>query len=448
MSYINCPECKKIISDKIKFCPGCGFPIGEFTDPALGDEEEDGISYAVSYESQNDMKSPVIPSSEMYRIPQKNEKTDAAEEIVPSKEYESVIRKSEAPLRKKRRVYAAAASVILAAAVITGVIVSLWMGFSPGNSTDNENSGSADISQTSEQEMPLDMSDTYITGTEVRYNDRFMNLESSEKRPFVAVVEDKEYLANNDDPYYYYILMDEGCASKLIETDYFGSDLSPEEKFAVRGSLEGYEIGAKDIEKHTVGKNFTENTETYHTEAVMTTEVILKEKISGLLFYELPVNESRRGVTGGYMTVYNGSGKAVDAVYDLEYGTKSISVKFIPRYFVPCEELTENDYSFTREPSINIIDSETEHDDITFTGALEMNEKSDGSILMRFEFISNPVSSVTPVNGTKRSFVKNGKASYYVHIDMEKQEQEYDPECQITAFGFVRIVPFGVDENG
>lgn len=27
MALINCPECEKEISDKVKFCPNCGYPF-------------------------------------------------------------------------------------------------------------------------------------------------------------------------------------------------------------------------------------------------------------------------------------------------------------------------------------------------------------------------------------------------------------------------------------
>ena len=27
MALINCPECEKVISDKVKTCPNCGFPL-------------------------------------------------------------------------------------------------------------------------------------------------------------------------------------------------------------------------------------------------------------------------------------------------------------------------------------------------------------------------------------------------------------------------------------
>lgn len=451
MSYINCPECKKVISDKVQFCPGCGFPVGEFTDPSLSDEQEDGISYAVLPGADDEIKNVIVPSSEMYRIPGRNEDDDLQAPQVnrlPSAEkYDSVFRKSEAPMRKKRRVYAAAAALVLSAAVCTGVIVSLSMSAAEKTAADGSIASAADDQP--EEEIPVDGSDTCITGTEVKYNERFLDLASSETRPFVVVVKDNEFRKEIGVPYYYYILMQGGSASQLIETEFLEKKINVEEKFSVAGKLDGYEIAVENIEKPKINTKFTDDYESFHTTAEITTEITMNENVSGLLFYELPVEESRRGVTGGYTIIHKGMGKAYDAVYDLQYGTRKISTEFIPRYFVPCEELDEGDYRFTENPEVKVDDTPGDMDEITISGAVSLNEKVDGTLIYHYEIVPNPIlSSVKMIKGLRPSFLEDGENSFAFLLKNDKLGQEYDPKTQFGIIGLVRIMPFGDDNNG
>ena len=427
MSYINCPECRRIISDKVDSCPGCGFPVGEFTDPSVKNEPEDGVSYVVYPEPGQDGSS-------------------APEKKKISRNTTDSIRTVDAPARRKRRVYAAAAAAVLAAAICTGVIVSVAVHFSSADPVQVSDEV-YDNSEVSAAPAPFDPSDTHIAGSEVRYNDRFMLIESSEKTPFVAVVEDREYFQRSGIPFYYYVYVVDGQASRLIETEFEGSDIKTEDKFSVCGILGGYEIGEDDIVRSTVNTEYEDDLNVYHTSAAITTNIRMNDDVTGLLFYDLPVEESRRGVTGGFVTIYKGSGKAHDEVYDLDLGTDSINTEFIPRYFIQYETIRDGDYSYESGPEINVDDS-GDKAEISLRGSIRLNEPVSGSLLIRYELSGDKKMSINPAKGIKRATLSSGSASFNIHSEQEKSEDGYDPSFELDIIGIIRIVPLGDGENG
>ena len=46
MALINCPECKKEISDKVKACPNCGFPLSTDDDNVERRPQQVEVSYS------------------------------------------------------------------------------------------------------------------------------------------------------------------------------------------------------------------------------------------------------------------------------------------------------------------------------------------------------------------------------------------------------------------
>ena len=147
------------------------------------------------------------------------------------------------------------------------------------------------------------------------------------------------------------------------------------------------------------------------------------------------------------MTIYKGSGKAHDEVYDLELGTDSINTEFIPRYFIPYETIRDGDYSYESGPEINVDDS-GDKAEISLRGSIRLNEPVSGSLLIRYELSGDKRMSNNPAKGIKRATLSSGSASFNIHSEQEKSEDGYDPSFELDIIGIIRIVPLGDGENG
>lgn len=438
MSYINCPECRKIISDRVSACPDCGFPIGRFTDPAKKDVPDDEISYAVFPEVEEPEDDATYIGQADFTINDKTEKLSEKPEIQPKKEFVMPERYVNPPA-KKRRIFAAAAIAALALAICSGVIISLSINRRSHDTADKDSSVETVESAFENNIIP----DINICVTRTEYNKCYLELESSCEDPFVAVIEDCEYTELMSSPFYYYVFMKDGKGSCLLTTDSDDSDY--ENKFAVAGYLEGQEITDSDITNISHDIDLKNNKDVYHTSADIRSYLTIDNYDNGLLYYELPVMESRRSDTGGFIPIHNGKGVSYDYVYDLDYGTKSINIKMDPVFFIPCEELDKTDYSILSEFTVDkaAVDTESstnEYDAFVFSGTIETLDEfySDGIVLYNYNININ---SMDLSDKTGFAAVTNNSSDIKVKYAFPKSDNiSMDSnDLQIDFFGFIKL---------
>ena len=346
MAKINCPECRKIISDKEDYCPECGFALVDFRDPDQSYDDDDK-SYAFFSEDEPVLKNPdetILSYIEKDRQSANSFETEKSK-LQQSQDSVTVMidekNKQKSEFRKKRRVYAAIASVCLALCVCVGVIMSVIIKHQENNEEisgydDNYSENSMDESTKMNR---AEVNKIVLESVSYKENYYTISLESDSKEEFIAVVTDRDIYT---DKYIqkYLVYMKDGKGS--IDA-YSLTDITPDDamkRIKIDGYIDGYKLKASDVHTYSYCKQpLLSGIELYSETSGLSDnamfdqylEIGMEEGESGLLFYEYKPSRDEKDKTYGYCSVYYGQG-LIEAK-----STEDAEPYFKPLFFVSCK---------------------------------------------------------------------------------------------------------------
>ena len=348
MSKINCPECGTPISDNIKKCPKCRFPIEKFANPEYVPDETDYDFSDSSFVS-----------------------------FRPELTYSEVRRNI---LNRKILKYG---GIFLIVAVIAVVAVIFMYRFN--------------INTTHEADV-LDIQNI-SAGRFMKINGKYvMILTSNEKRPFVSVVKDK---ANG---IYNYVYMNDGRGE--VDYDYIENEAGIKENADVVGYFSGYSLSEEDIDNVIDDYYYYDYFDGTYTACTVDYKVTLGSKISGILFYDVLCESEHESELNKSMVVIDGVGMGSCILDKLPYGTGSIEPEFKPLYFIPASELEERDYKVDQSFETNFrdyYDYEDKYIGYNIYGKVSMSDKEQGLLLYNY--------SLKSIGSTGYTEEKNGLAN-------------------------------------
>lgn len=336
MSKINCPECGILISDNVKKCPGCRFPIEKFVNPEY---ITDGNNYDFRDNTFINF-SPKLTYSEMKKKIQKS----------------------------KIKLYG---TIIFISVVVIVVAIIFWFGF---GMKAKHNIYVPDV-QDITIEKPMKLNGKYAV---------FLN--SNETRPFISVIKNKE------DDIYNYVYMSDGRGE--INFDYIESQEESDRigDLEVVGYFSGYSLSQGDIDSVNDKYYYYDYIDRTYTTCTVDYEIKLDEEISGILFYDVKCNNEYESDLNKSMVIIDGVGRGSCLFDGLPYEIRNIKSEFRPLYFIPATELNHNDYTISKSFITNLkeyYDYEDKYLSCNMYGEIALSDKNEGVLLYSYTLGSN-----------------------------------------------------------
>lgn len=388
MSMINCPECGFVVSDRVTKCPKCRFPIGKYTDKAMPDDEN---TYVMSDSMFNALR------SDMTAAAKKKSLTDI----------------------KQIKFYAAVVLVLLV--LVVGMIII----FNIADGSDKTSAG-------------LDVQELNI-GRIMRLNGEYVaRLSSNETQPFVAVVENVPNMLESDRRTRYslvYMNEGKGTIDSFYPTDEDLKDSS--KKFKVAGYCDGYESSSDDIENAEFQFDFFDLDGSDCTECYVDVELTMKNKASGLLYYNVLTSDGYAANRENFLVISDGKAYTQLYITNLLYGTTSMDIEIVPYYFVPAEELSADNY--TTDVSF-IIKKESLSESETYTGEskIQLKNPQNGVVLYDYEIKCDGINSDRIIRRSDYGYVSNGSCEISTFDYQEEKNDLYQPVYSINYSGYLK----------
>ncbi len=379
MSKINCPECGFLISDNINKCPKCKFPLGKFTNPQY------------------------IPDDNNYDFI-----TNAFVNLDSGVTYSQIRKKI---LNRKMLKYG---GVCLTAFVIVIAAIIFIINFNAGTG------GEVNIQELSAGRL-MKLNGEYV-----------VNFTSNETRPFVTVVKDLKY------GIYDYVYMNEGNGSLIFNIIDDETENNADEDFEVAGYFTGYPITNDNIDNISNKTAYYNYIESAGTACKIDYEITLKNKLTGILFYDISCDVEHKEKLNRNMVVIDGVGRESCILDGLPYRTSDIKAEFEPLYFVPATELEESDYSVSRpfETSFSeFYDYENEYLGYYIYGDINVPDRNRGLILYDYSLKNHDASEyMTEKNGLAN--VENESCSVMINdsVITYGNSELYDYSVNIRAY--------------
>ncbi len=393
MSNINCPQCGRVISDTIRKCPKCRFPVGKFTDKKTISQDENSF---VMDEHQFDLLRSEIADS----VPKHHKMSE----------------------RNKKIVYVVISVVLI---LVFGIGILLY-------SVDAINS---------KYEKPVLNVTTLSASRMMKLNGEYIvYIKSDETKPFVAVYYDRETKNNH------YVIMSGGKGSlHFLEHELFIPDVNETDKirterFELKGYINGFSLSEKDVE----GSN---NVKYSYSGRFSGAEITLKNKMTGILFYSVQDQNGITIIDNCCSQVFHGTAKLKQPnTVALYHGTVSIK----PDFFLPADIIEKNEYSvdgfdieYSRFYAEDILsrklpekNNSQYYESNKIFGTINMNNSKDGVLLYEYDIKGND-----EISGFGMSFSEKGKFNIVTDdIYLTKEENKKNPAFSITICGFVPII--------
>ncbi len=342
MSEINCPECGTLISDNVKKCPKCKFPLGNFTCPEY-----------VADDNIYDMRGKFDVSF--------------GSEVTYSEKRKTAL---------NRKIILFGGTALIAAVVVCAAVMLL-------------------VNIITRADKTIDVLDiqTINIGRIMKLNEKYvLMLSSDETRPFVSVIKNKK---SNE---YSYVYMDNGSG----EVDFAGNAAlsSEDEPFEPVGYFSGYSVSNDDIESADYESGYYDCTDRTSTVCTVDWRIKLKNNASGILLYDISCENEYRAEPNKYITVIDGIGTGSSVVEGLPYRVRDISFDFKPLYFIPAENLDSSNYSTLLPFSAhfgNFYDGSNVYLSYYIYGDLKMSDIERGVILYDYSLTGFDKSGSTEV---------------------------------------------------
>lgn len=396
MSEINCPQCGRVISDTVRWCPKCRFPVGKFIDKSFADM--DSHSYVMDEKQFNALRS----------------------------DFAVYVPKHRRLTEKNRKLLYTVISVIL---VLTfGIGVLLYY-------VDTLNS---------RYEMQTLNVSTLTAGRMMKLNgDYIIYLKSNETQPFIAVYYDNERQTPN------YVFMSEGrgmlrfSQEELLTASEEELASINEDRFFLRGYINGFSLSDRDVS----GSNKIKLSDMGRSSGAVLT---LKGNITGMLFYSIEGEGGTVILEHCIVPVFEGTANLRYAYFGRDFQGSAV-VK--PYYFVPVEHLDESDYH-TDGFDIEYIRYRTE--DITgystsvgkrqqysenykIFGTVSLPDKENGFLLYQYEIDGNNTISSGGLclsDNNEYSIVTND-------LTITRETEKKQPGFTVTIRGWIPILQSG-----
>lgn len=387
MARINCPECGRIISDLQARCEYCGFPIGQFTDPAMSESDE--ISYAVLNETKDeDITRPAVPSRAAETVPP----------VIPEEAVKKACQPSapESGEKKKRGIYGAIAVCAFAAALCVGVGVCFALTNHGNDSISVPVSYEPVVTEPSEP-AELNVEQVDIVSASKKGDSFIVSFDSDEEEPFVVVFSDDESEKNSvsGTRQYYYAYMNEGYGEQEIKNAAAGSGVVNKDMFRIEGYLKGEAVGNDFVPEIIVNTDYEE---VPFEDSALVTVVInmdLGQKKNGRLFYSVDLADYSFSYNSYVQSACVVDGKTEQQVVAINVppGTtdSSVYVGVDVLYFVESENTEEEPVPLDITTERYMVEAEEnvyylEH---SFTAELASEQASKGEVLYQWVIVQD-----------------------------------------------------------
>lgn len=203
---------------------------------------------------------------------------------------------------------------------------------------------------------------------------------SEQKKPFIVTI--NNYFGTIIFHHCAYIENGEGT----LELSAF-LDEDPSLIYKITGYLSGDNLEEKDLNYiKYYSDNYEDSELTNETSCYITVNVEMKNKSSGLFFYEYNCELNNKKALL-YTAVYNGNAEDTIFLFDLPYKSRETEITVTPKYFCKCVPLTENGCTIEKNLS---FETETSSDRKIYNGEMKLHiDNCERGILIYTEQLKN-----------------------------------------------------------
>lgn len=452
MAKINCPECRKIISDKQDYCPECGFALIAFRNPEqLEDDDDKCYAFLPEQEPISQMTDEVVQhyiDMDQQRLSSVEISQKADDDKKENPDSVTVMldenNKKKCAFRKKRRIYAAIAAVCLALCVCGGVFLSSAI---KKDESLTENSNAEKVTEAEEvistelKTLVQPNVKNVVVANVMYYEDSYIvNLQCDSDEEFIAVLTDQPSFASTVF-HRYLVPMKEGMGSvnAVSLTDITLDEAL--ERLHVEGYLSGYSLKRGDVRSSVTVKDSILSDEQVYTQEMdvtMTNDILASQ--NGLLFYEYQPDNTKDELLTGCCAICHGDGRI-----EQEYDNAAAEPELYPQFFVPCQESdTEDWYKETSFEQSHEVFEANEFRDKNYTtcemtGGFQLNADDPFILLYSYSIVIEDSFQSFWKQNSDFAYCSGDNVVINIYEVIDGSNIDVQPYCSIYPAGYIQM---------